>query len=203
MQAPVGAQCALHPEVAAAAICARCGSFACTSCVSWSGGAALCARCLGAPKPLGSRGLRFLANFVDTMVVLAPTMVGVFVVAIVGAATDGSKGRDDDAAALVGGVAMLAVFGGLVVGAAVQVLMQLKYGQSVGKRLLKLRVVRVDGSPVDVWRLVLLRNVVPHVAAQLCGLIGLVDAAFIFGAEQRCLHDLIADTIVIDVTNEG
>lgn len=200
MQAPAGARCATHAEVQAVAICARCGSFACSGCVSATG---WCARCVGAPRPLASRGLRFLANVVDTMVVFAPTVVAIFGVAIVGAATQPSGTRDEDRELFVGLFAMLATVGGLVVGAAVQVLMQLKYGQSVGKRLFKLRVVRVDGGPVDIWRLVLLRNVVPHVASQLCRLIGLVDAAFIFGAEQRCLHDLIADTIVVDVTADG
>jgi uncharacterized RDD family membrane protein YckC len=31
------------------------------------------------------------------------------------------------------------------------------------------------------------------------GLITLVDLLLIFGKERRCLHDLMADTIVVDV----
>jgi uncharacterized RDD family membrane protein YckC len=138
------------------------------------------------------------------MVVFAPAVVALIGIGVVSAVvSERGSPPDDDAAALIGVVGMLASFAGLAAGAAVQVLMQLKYGQSVGKRLFKMRVVRLDGGPVDVWRLVLLRNVVPQLASQLCGLIGLVDAAFIFGAEQRCLHDLIADTIVVDVSAEG
>ncbi len=203
MQVPLGALCAVHPEVGATAICSRCGSFACGSCLSWQGSEAFCARCRATPLPLGSRGSRFFANFVDTMVVFAPMIVGAMGVGVIGALTSPSGSRSDDGDALVGLLAILAVFGGIVVGGAVQVLMQLKYGQSVGKKLFKLKVVRLDGSPVDLWRLVLLRNVVPHVASQMCGLIGLVDAAFIFGVEQRCLHDLIADTLVVDVSRQG
>lgn len=204
MQAPVGAQCAVHPQVAAAVICERCGSFACSPCVAFSPTGSLCARCQVAHKPLGSRGLRFLANIVDSLVFSVPVIASVFLSVMVAAAlgTEGG-GKKDDLGPLVFVLALFFMFGGVVAGAAVQVLMQHKYGQSVGKRLLKLRVVRVDGSPVELWRLVLLRNVVPHVAGQLCGLIGLIDAIFIFGADQRCLHDLVADTIVVDVTNEG
>jgi hypothetical protein len=37
-----------------------------------------------------------------------------------------------------------------------------------------------------------------HAIAQLCGLVGLVDALMIFGDEQRCLHDYLADSIVVE-----
>lgn len=200
MQAPAGARCATHPEVLAAAICHRCGSFACPGCLTATG---LCVRCVATPRPLASRGLRFLANVVDTMVVFAPTVVALVGVGVMAAVVEGDRPLGDDASALVGLLGVLATLLGLAAGAGVQVLMQVKYGQSVGKRLFKMRVVRLDGGPVEVWRLVLLRNVVPHLASQLCGLIGLVDAAFIFSAEQRCLHDLIADTIVVDVSLDG
>ncbi len=75
-----------------------------------------------------------------------------------------------------------------------------KYGQTIGKRLLGLRIVRSDGSPASLARLLGLRyllswvlTVIPFVG----GLYGLVDALLIFRASHKCLHDNIADTIVI------
>jgi len=59
--------------------------------------------------------------------------------------------------------------------------------------------VRLDGQPIGLWRLLLLRNVMVQVVAQLCGVIGLIDVLMIFGDEQRCLHDYLADSMVIDV----
>ena len=56
--------------------------------------------------------------------------------------------------------------------------------------------VRRDGSPVSVSRVILLRNVLNG----LLGMIpfyGLIDVLFIFGDARRCVHDHIADTIVI------
>jgi uncharacterized RDD family membrane protein YckC len=56
--------------------------------------------------------------------------------------------------------------------------------------------VRVDGSPVSLGRLILLRNVVVWVLS-LIPMFGIVDVLFIFGESRQCLHDRIADTIVI------
>ena len=65
---------------------------------------------------------------------------------------------------------------------------------------MKLKVVRSDGSPVELWRIILLRNVALQVAAQLCGFIGIIDALMIFGDQQRCLHDYLADSIVVEAS---
>jgi len=57
-------------------------------------------------------------------------------------------------------------------------------------------VVRSDGSPVSLGRIFWLRNFVNG----LLGIIGpyqLVDWLFIFGESRQCLHDKLADTIVI------
>jgi len=74
--------------------------------------------------------------------------------------------------------------------------------RSFGKRFTGIRVAMLDGSVPPLWRLLLLRNGVPA----LIGLVpvvgrffGLLDAVFIFGNEQRCLHDLIASTQVVVV----
>jgi uncharacterized RDD family membrane protein YckC len=72
--------------------------------------------------------------------------------------------------------------------------------QTVGKALLKIRIVRLDGSPASFGRIVGLRYVVPMLLAwvPVVGWIfGLLDALFIFRASRRCLHDLIADTVVV------
>jgi uncharacterized RDD family membrane protein YckC len=77
-----------------------------------------------------------------------------------------------------------------------------EHGQSIAKRWLRLRVVRKDGSRAHVVRIVLLRNGVPLVITMvplLGALFWLVDALFIFRRDRRCLHDHIADTIVIRV----
>ncbi len=197
MQAPAGAQCAYHPGIVAPGVCARCGSFVCADCTRWGDGALYCARCFTPTLNRANRGYRFLANFLDSFVVSVPAIIGTIMVMAVGGAF-GEKKNDD----LIGILAMLGLFGGGVLGLGVQVFMQVRFGQSVAKRLFKIKVVRVDGSPVELWRIILLRNVAIHVISQLCGLVGIIDGAMIFGDEQRCLHDLIAETIVIDVSAE-
>lgn len=197
MQAPAGAQCAYHPGIVAPGVCARCGSFVCADCTRWGDGALYCARCFTPTLNRANRGYRFLANFLDSFVVSVPAIIVMVVVMAVGGAFGEKKNED-----LIGILAMLGLFGGLALGLAVQVFMQVRFGQSVAKRLFKIKVVRVDGSPVELWRIILLRNVAIHVISQLCGLVGIIDGAMIFGDEQRCLHDLIAETIVIDVSAE-
>jgi uncharacterized RDD family membrane protein YckC len=76
-----------------------------------------------------------------------------------------------------------------------------KYGQTVGKRLLGIRIsdFQTEAAP-PFWRL-LVRTAVAPVAA-LLGIIGnlftLVDILFIFSKNRRCIHDLIASTRVVD-----
>jgi uncharacterized RDD family membrane protein YckC len=74
-------------------------------------------------------------------------------------------------------------------------------GQTIGKRALDIAVVRSDGSAVALSRYIFLR-VVPIILLGMIPLVGrfagLVDSVMIFGKERRCLHDYIADTIVVD-----
>jgi len=72
--------------------------------------------------------------------------------------------------------------------------------QSLGKMALGMRIVRADGSEASFGRAFGLRLVafgfvgwVPFVGP----FIGFADCLFIFAASRRCLHDLIADTIVV------
>ncbi len=74
-------------------------------------------------------------------------------------------------------------------------------GQSVGKFLLRLRIVRVDdGRSPGGYRAFLLRGAVPFVIEQIpvAGfLFWLADSALIFRDDHRCLHDLLAGTRVV------
>lgn len=195
MQAPADTQCVNHPGIAAANICSRCGTFVCTSCTSFTGQSLLCVNCSSPFIPRGSRGARFVANLIDSAVVFLPALAALLIFVVIGV----TRGEDkhDDLAALLG---MGGMFLGVAVGLGVQIVMHLRYEQSVGKRMMKLKVVRSDGSPVELWRIIVLRNLALQVAAQLCGLVGIVDALMIFRDEMRCLHDLVADTVVVDVS---
>ncbi len=73
-------------------------------------------------------------------------------------------------------------------------------GQTIGKALLKIRIARTDGTPASLARLLGLRygiggliNIIPA-AGQI---FGIVDALLIFRGPRRCVHDYIADTVVL------
>jgi uncharacterized RDD family membrane protein YckC len=75
-------------------------------------------------------------------------------------------------------------------------------GQTIGKRALDIAVVRSNGEPVALSRYIVLRVLVLGLLGMIPVVgrfVGLIDALLIFGKERRCLHDLIADTIVVDV----
>ncbi len=74
--------------------------------------------------------------------------------------------------------------------------------QTIGKKILGMKIVRTDGSRADFARIIT-RRVLPIYATQLVPVVGtflpLLDVLFIFRGSKKCLHDDIADTIVIRV----
>lgn len=75
-------------------------------------------------------------------------------------------------------------------------MLSLMDGQTLGKRMLNLKVVTAEGSSVSrgqAWGRALIR--------QLFGLVpclGIVDYLVAFGAERTCVHDILAKTRVIN-----
>jgi uncharacterized RDD family membrane protein YckC len=72
-------------------------------------------------------------------------------------------------------------------------------GQTIGKVLLKIRITRPSGEAVSPTRLAL-RYGVGFVATLIMVVVwiySLIDCLMIFRKSRRCLHDEIADTIVI------
>ncbi len=73
-------------------------------------------------------------------------------------------------------------------------------GQSIGKKLLGIKIVRLSGERVSLGRLILFRwlpvQLISGIPA-LGAVFALLNAGFIFRDDHRCLHDHMADTIVV------
>jgi uncharacterized RDD family membrane protein YckC len=143
------------------------------------------------PATLGGRGERLVAAFVDGL------LYGIgFVPMLVVAIAYGERAEPPPAfyiAALVGGAIWLGLF-------VYNLLLLQREGQTIAKRWLKLRIVRADGSRADLGRIFALRMLVPGlIGAVPClgSLFAIADALTIFGEQRRCIHDIIADTIVV------
>jgi len=74
-------------------------------------------------------------------------------------------------------------------------------GQTIAKKLIGIKVVRSDGSRATVGRIFWLRNVVNTLISLIPlvgGIYAIIDSLFIFTERKQCLHDKIADTIVVN-----
>ena len=144
-----------------------------------------------APIELADRGTRLAAFIVDYLIMIGMWYLPFLLVFLLG----GGFGDTEPSPELVLG-SLLAALAGFSVWAWLTVKYVLANGQSIAKKMLGIKVVRTDGSPASFSRIFWLRNVVN-------GFLGLiliywfVDALFIFGEPRQCLHDKLADTIVI------
>ena len=68
----------------------------------------------------------------------------------------------------------------------------------VGKKILGIRIVQLNGSEAGFVHAVLLRAMVMGFINALVGVTSLIDPLCIFREDRRCLHDMIAGTIVIE-----
>lgn len=110
---------------------------------------------------------------------------------------------DPDTETLTGvGIALLAV---ALIYAIVIIVLNIKLlareGQSLGKKWMKLRVVRRDGSRATLGRLIGLRYFVNSLLGSV-PLLGpvytLVDWLFVFREDRRTIHDMFSDTKVVE-----
>ena len=72
----------------------------------------------------------------------------------------------------------------------------LRNGQSIAKKITGIKVVRRDGSPVNLGRIFWMRNVANGILS-IIPLYGLIEILFIFSESRQCIHDKLADTIVV------
>jgi len=72
-------------------------------------------------------------------------------------------------------------------------------GQTIGKKIMKIKIVKVEGSKIDQdtiikrYGLYFVLGLVPYIG----GLLSLINILLIFREDIRCGHDLFANTIVI------
>jgi uncharacterized RDD family membrane protein YckC len=153
---------------------------------------------------MASRGSRLGAALLDGLIAF---LAGIPILIALGSnlAAIGASGATDTTAITMailqnarGG---LAVSGLLWLGLiAVTIVLVHRNAQTLGKKMVGIKVVRSDGSRATLGRIFWLRNVVnllPSLIPIVGNLYGLIDSLFIFSDKRQCLHDKIADTIVI------
>ncbi|QYM79205.1 RDD family protein [Horticoccus luteus] len=164
---------------------------------------------IAAALPLANRSTRLAAAILDTLfafLCLLPAirLVGFARFAEILTNRQGSLASEDSTALASAGGAFL--IGGLVL-FAVQVVLLSRRGQSLGKLLLGIRIVRYrDSAPTGFTHAALLRWILPGLLGMipfLGSFFSIIDVLFIFGPQKRCLHDLIADTKVVRCLASG
>ena len=138
---------------------------------------------------LATRGSRLVAKLIDWAVFVAPIILFFIPSIVAGDAVD-APGFVRIALASLGLISILAI-------AVVQIVLLSKDGQTIGKKALHIRIVKVStGQNGGFVPNVLLRGWLNF----LIGVIPfyrLVDVLFILRKDRRCIHDLIAATRVI------
>lgn len=143
---------------------------------------------------LASRGSRLGAAFLDGM-------IGLFVVGIpmaAGIATISGMNDANDSVP-VASIICFVIAGIAFLGLTIyNIVLLATRGQTIAKKWLGIRIVnQADGQNPGFVKAFLLRSLVNGIIAQIVPFYPIVDACFIFREDQRCLHDLIADTTVV------
>ena len=131
-------------------------------------------------------GAAVLDGLIGGAMVYAPLVLSTSLGQTAGAA-------NGNAIVAVGGVLTLV---GLAAWCWLTIRFAIRNGQSIAKKIVGIKVVRTDGSPISLGRLFWLRNVVNGLIS-IVPIYGFIEVLFIFGESRQCLHDKIADTIVV------
>ena len=138
------------------------------------------------------RGTRLGALILDSIIFMG--MVYVPLLLTVGAAA--SRGDASDTAGALAIVGFVLAAAGLVAWCWLTIVYVNRNGQSIAKKSTGIKIVRSDGSPAALGRIFWLRNIVNGLLG-LIPLYAVIDSLFIFAESRQCLHDKIADTIVV------
>jgi uncharacterized RDD family membrane protein YckC len=146
---------------------------------------------------LADHGQRLGAAIIDFIAFYGVVFACGMFAAILGGSFAGVRNGESSAFVFI----MIGVMGlGILAIGLVNLRLVALYGQTIGKRLLDIRMVRSDGSRLSPVRFVFARWLPLAILKSIPWLgfaIFLIDSLLIFGGDRRCLHDLIADTIVV------
>lgn len=146
--------------------------------------------------PLATAGSRLAAVMIDGLIFLPGVIVGGLIPFLMRPAT-----VELHPAPSVGMILGYTLMGLYMLGFGIyQIIMLSTRGQTIGKKAMKIRVVKLDGSQPGFVHAVLLRvivNALPSAIPIVGGIYGLVDILFVFRADRRCIHDMIAGTRVV------
>ena len=143
---------------------------------------------------LASRGKRLGGSLLDGLISIAVTVPLMFAAGIFEQIKNGQQ--------MSIGQTALFFFLGLGIFLLIHGYLLSKYGQTVGKKIVGTRIVsKENGKIFPLGRIFALRVLPISIISQLPfigGLFGLADSLFIFRNDKRCIHDLIAGTIVVE-----
>jgi uncharacterized RDD family membrane protein YckC len=141
------------------------------------------------------RGTRLAAAILDGIIGGAMIYSPFFIGAVIGGIAGGTNPAPFRmTGAMAAGLGVSAI--GFIIWCWMTIVFVRRNGQSIAKKALNIKVVRTDGSPITLARIFFLRNLV-NAALSIIPLYGFIDLLFIFGEQRQCLHDKIADTIVV------
>ncbi len=149
--------------------------------------------------PLADLGKRFLGAVIDgllSMLLIIPGAI-VLIIGIVSSSDD-----DFNPLILVGVLVMIV---GWIVLMVWQIYLLATRSQTVGKYLMKTQLLDINtGQPAGLVNTLLLRSIVNGIICGLPfgigGIYSIVDICFIFREDRRCVHDLLASTVVVDIS---
>ena len=152
---------------------------------------------------LAGRGMRLVAAILDGILISLIIWPLFFVFGSMSFLVPADPNSPGEAMANMGRM-FQAMIPGYVVAAVVQGWSLHAFGGTLGKKIMGLRIVRTDGSRAGFVRLFFGRGaaaVLPALIPLLGGLYALVDLLLIFRESRQCLHDQIADTIVVTASS--
>lgn len=151
------------------------------------------------PANLASRDRRLVAALLDTLFLLILLVPPLYVAG--GLKLLAETFRSGIEAKQSFGQQMIGVLAGLALYLLLNGYLLAKRGQTLGKRIVKTKVVDLAGNRPSFNRLVFIRHLIPNLVANI-PIVGtwltLLDVIFIFRNDHRCLHDHLAGTRVVN-----